>query len=63
MLRQEYEDGKLINETVKRTVNYDSEQILNYLCAIFCRQLLSSGYELLPEWKNRLLTIIDGLKR
>lgn len=63
MDKREYEIGLLLNEMSKRTVNYDQEQILNYLCAIFCRQLLNTNYELLPEWKDKLLLIIEEMKR
>lgn len=63
MLKQEYNIGSLLNETRKRTVNYDREQILNYLCSIFCRQLLDTKFELLPEWRANLLLIIEEMKR
>lgn len=64
MVKDEYKTGLMLNEIIKRTVHYDRNQLINYLCTILCTELLrkSKDYTLLPEQHGALRLIIEDLK-
>lgn len=65
MLKNVYDKGILINNTIMYNIQYDINQIINYTCVNYINSLLDSEKALLltPEDKNKLQLIINKLQK
>lgn len=65
MLKNVYDKGILINNTIRYNIQYDINQIINYTCVNYINSLLDSEKALLltPEDKNKLQLIINKLQK
>lgn len=65
MLKNNYNIGVMINEIVKYNIDYDLNQIVNYVCVNYINTLLDSEQSLYLTIydKNKLQSIINKLQK
>ena len=65
MLKNNYNMGMMINEIVKYNIDYDLNQIVNYVCVNYINTLLDSEQSLYLTIydKNKLQSIINKLQK
>lgn len=65
MLKNNYNMGMMINEIVKYNIDYDLNQIVNYVCVNYINTLLDSEQSLCLTIydKNKLQSIINKLQK
>lgn len=65
MLKNNYDIGMMINEIVKYNIDYDLNQIVNYVCVNYINTLLDSEQSLYLTIydKNKLQSIINKLQK
>lgn len=65
MLKNNYNIGMMINEIVKYNIDYDLNQIVNYVCVNYINTLLDSEQSLYLTIydKNKLQSIINKLQK
>lgn len=65
MLKNNYDIGMMINEIIKYNIDYDLNQIVNYVCVNYINTLLDSEQSLYLTIydKNKLQSIINKLQK
>lgn len=56
-----YNIGKTHNNVMKYTIEYDSEEVSDFVCAAYIYSLLNSNYSLTPEQENKLNLLLNNL--
>ncbi len=62
MLNSElYNIGKIHNNVMKYTIEYDSDEVFDFVCATYIYSLLNAGYDLTVEQENKLNLLLNNL--